>query len=379
MSAIHSSGPTRSTSAPSFETRRSDALHRVPLAVGEIVEAEAVESPSQGSARILLKGALLAARTDRIFTPGERFSARVESVKPSIILRLLAEQEPAGRLLSEHLIRYEGNPRLMSELIPALREALAQERLGSLSTILGPDTVSRLQNLLSSLTYRGAASGPDYLRRYMQDLGFFLERTLHGALGRFFGRRTAVAEAAFTLKGMLGSLMQLLRSAHGGSDKNPEANRLLVLAESLKETIEDNQVVNALLQQRGEGCRFVMPLLFPGGHGSAEVAIGGEGRSQSGREEGQNVTIAMLLDALGAVTVAASLREGGITVRINASDEDRRRFLEEHISELTDILPAAGLAVTAILCEGPATAEDGRDPLGGLRLREACQTLDVTA
>jgi len=334
-----------------------------PLSVGEVVEAEVMESSRSGKALISLKGSAIMADTELPLTKGERVAVRVAQLHPGVVLRTIhgGISERAG--VVDYLRLYRSDPKALSNLLMEGVDRFSPEKLGGLAAHLGKEDAKDIQNIFKSLIFsRENLKNPLFFKEYIHRLGYLMEQKLGEALKGRAGRRAHLADALHNLKGALTKVSGRLQSLMKTGDF-PSAGGLDGFIRSSLQTIDSHQVINYLFQEYEGKYMFQVPLLFPDSRGMAEIFVKfGDRDSQGrGRHGGKTVLFLLHMDALGDIVAEAKIETGKIHCVLKCSDKEICGFMRSFLGELRERLVALGYEIEYLECVTERDAPRMRD------------------
>jgi len=323
-----------------------------PLSVGEVVEAEIMESARYGKALILLKNSLVMAYSGLPLMKGEKIAVRVAQLHPGVVLRIVQNEISQNFRLMDYLRFYRSNPKALFEFFTEGIDRFSPEKLGELAGRLEREDVGNIRNILKSLIFsRESLKNPLFFRDYIYKFGYLMEKDLGDALKRRSGRTMSAGDASQNLKGLLlkvsGRLQSLMETG-----KLPAAEKLAGFVRSSLQTIESHQVVNYLFQEHEGKYLFQIPLLFPENTGLAEIFVkfGDRDSKGKGRWGEKSVLFLLNMDALGDIVVEAKIKRKKIGCVLKCGDENICDFIRPFLKELGEKLTALGYEIDYLKC-----------------------------
>ncbi|MBW2600078.1 MAG: hypothetical protein JRC60_08420, partial [Deltaproteobacteria bacterium] len=213
-----------------------------PLSVGEVVEAEIVESARYGKALILLKNSPVMVYSGLPFNKGEKIAVRVAQLHPGVVLRIVQNEIPQNFRLMDYLRFYRSNPKALFEFFTEGIDRFSPEKLGELAGSLAKEDVENIQNILKSLIFsRESLKNTLFFRDYVYKFGYLMEKKPGEAPKRKSGSTMNAGNASQNLKGLLikvsGSLQSLMETGN-----LPAAEKLAGFVRSSLQAIESHQV-----------------------------------------------------------------------------------------------------------------------------------------
>ena len=328
-----------------------------PLSVGEVVEAEIMESARYGKALILLKNSLVMAYSGLPLMKGEKIAVRVAQLHPGVVLRIVQNEISQNFRLMDYLRFYRSNPKALFEFFTEGIDRFSPEKLGELAGRLEKEDVGNIQNMLKSLIFsRESLKNPLFFRDYVYKFGYLMEKDLGDALKKRSSSTMDAGNASQNLKGLLikvsGSLQSLMETGNF-----PAAEKLAGFVRSSLQAIESHQVVNYLFQEYEGKYMFQIPLLFPEDMGLAEIFVKFEDRDSKGKGhwEEKRVLFLLSMDVLGDIVVETKIKRKKIGCVLKCGDENICDFIRPFLKELAEKLTALGYEMNYLKC---VTGED---------------------
>jgi len=308
-----------------------------PLSVGEVVEAEIVETPRYGKALISLKNSMVVADSGLLLKKGEKIAVRVMQLHPGVVLRIVANEISQNSRLMDCLRFYRSNPKALFEFFRDGIDRFSPENLGDLAAHLGKKNVKNIQGILKSLIFsRESLKNPLFFRDYVRRFGYSMEN---------------VRDASQNLKQLLirmsGRLQPLVKTGN-----LPAAEKLAGFIRSSLQTIDSHRVINYLFQEYDSKYMFQVPLLFPENMGLAKIFIklGDRDSKDKGRRNEKNVLFLLNMDVLGDVVVQAKIKTKKISCVLKCKDENICNFIRLFLEELGEKLTALGYDIDYLTC-----------------------------
>lgn len=307
-----------------------------PLSVGEVVEAEVMETSRYGKALISLKNNRVMADSELLLKKGEKIAVRVTQLHPGVILRIVQNEISQNFRLMDYLRFYHSNPNALFEFLIKGIERFSPENLEELAAHLGKEDIKNIRNLLKSLIFSSESfKNPLFFKDYVFNLGYLMEKknasqNLKGLLTRMSGR------------------LQLLMEARN----LPAAEKLAGFVRSSLQIIDSHQVINYLFHEYEGKYMFQVPLLFPKNKGLAEIFVkfGDRDSKGKGRRNEKNVLFLLNMDALGDIIVEAKIKTKKTSCVLKCGDENICDFIRPFLKELGDGLTALGYEIDYLKC-----------------------------
>lgn len=354
-----------------------------PLTVGQEVDAEVVEELPGGTVLVNIQGTLLEAEAPENVPVGKAFSARVEQLRPQLVLQLFGEtlQEIARDANSD---LHAQATRLLRENIP--HHTVAGESFDALTRELTsfvdqpvhealPASLMKLQALIKKLLPDQAAPTAERLVAFVRDSGLQYEAKLFHAAENNLRDLARVAEE--DLKGLLLRALRDLKTAESHdseASRSPrvEAKTSSQLLQSLGsqatvvttpssrditasltnhlEHIESQQAVNLLAQAQGEPYQLQIPLFTGQGMTTAFLSIEperqGNGETERGRNgekgKGYNILFMLDLDGFGQTRIDAHIGEKSLWVAFYVSQDNSLSLLKKELPGFHETLRVLG-------------------------------------
>lgn len=215
------------------------------FSIGALLTIDIEERVGLSELLVKINNQSFLARTNIPHSAGERLKVEVESLHPTVVLKIVQEEgSPAGKL-QEYLRYWRANPRSLNEIFIQAKE-LSKLGFNDELRLLGKEiNLDSLLKLINALTFSHEAKGGSlYLKNFIHLLGLSLENSLLRRLSQGQGK-TSTAE---TLKSAILTLLRELEALPGKSEPSPRAQLPLnilgkFLNSSLK-AIETLQAVN---------------------------------------------------------------------------------------------------------------------------------------
>jgi len=345
---------------PAIATHKLNALLQIQkkveflpsLLVGEVVEAEIMETSRYGKTLILLKNNRVMASSELLLRKGEKIAVRVAQLHPKVILNIVQDKISQNSGLMDHLRFYRSNPKALFEFFTEGIDRLSPENLGELATVLGKKEVNNIQSVLKSLIFsRESLKTPFFFRDYIYKFGYLMEKGLEEALKKKSNRTTNVRNASQNLKGQLLSVSDRLELLMGTKNFFA-AEKLAGFINSSLKTIDSHQVINYLFQEHEGKYMFQIPLLFPEKMGLAEIFVKFRDQDSKGKDSRGERSVLFLLnmDVLGDIVVDAKIKTKKIGCVLKCEDENVCDFIRPFLAELGEKLMALGYGIDCLKC-----------------------------
>ncbi|MBW2632005.1 MAG: hypothetical protein JRC90_09670 [Deltaproteobacteria bacterium] len=318
-----------------------------PLSVGEVVEAEIVESARYGKALILMKNSPVMVYSGLPLKKGEKIAVRVAQLHPRVVLHVVQNEISQKPRLMDYLRFYRSNPKALSEFFMEGIDRFNHEKLGELAGRFEKEDVRNIQNILKSLIFsRESLKSPLFFRDYIYKFGYLMEKELRETLKRRSGGTTDapqnLKELLLRVSGRLQSLMEI--------ENLPAAEKLAGFVRSSLQTIESHQAVNYLFQEYEGKYIFQIPLLFPENMGLAEIYVKFGDQEGKGRRKEKSVLFLLNMDVLGDIVVEAKIKTRKIGCVLKCGNENVCDFIRPFLQELGDRFMALGYEIDYLKC-----------------------------
>jgi len=307
-----------------------------PLSVGEVLEAEIMETTRYGKTLILLKNSIVMADSELPLKKGEKIAVRVMQLHPGVILRIVQNAISQHSGLIDYLRFYRSNPKALFEFFIEGIDRFSHKNLGKLAAHLGKEDINNIQNILNSLIFsRKSLKNPLFFRDYVHRLGYLMKKK----------------NAPQNLKGLLirmaGKLQALMETRN-----LPAAEKLAGFVRSSLQTIDSHQVINYLFKEYEGKYMFQVPLLFPENMGLAEIFVkfGDRNSKGKGHQNEKNVLFLLNMDVLGDIIVEAKIKAKKISCVLKCKDENICNFIRLFLEELGEKLTALGYDIDYLTC-----------------------------
>jgi hypothetical protein len=319
-----------------------------PLAVGQEVSAAVVEQLPNGAVLIDLQGALLEAEAPNALPPGNTFSARVEQVRPQVILRLLPETEEENRTDSVQHIHTEATRLLRARIPhhPAVAETLT-ELTQELTTLVGrplqeniPPSLTKLQEFIKTLLPDHEPPTAERLAAFIRDGGLHYE----AKLARLMESNPQALPRAVE-EDLKGLLLQALHDLESAALQQTDTTLLHHL-----EHIERQQAVNVLAQTQGEPYRVQIPFYTAQRLTTAFLAIesdsDGQGEQENGntgaQEKGYTILFFLDLEDFGQTRIEARIGKKSLRAAFYVDQSASVALLQQELPAFREILQSLG-------------------------------------
>lgn len=339
-----------------------------PLAVGEVVPALIMESRGGQQAVLLVKGSLVTAQSDLPLKRGERRMLVVEKLTPQVVFKVLSGNGLSTSHVNDALRHVRMHPQSIFQMFSEAHALLRERELSVLTDLLGKNDAEKLISLIRSLVYSGNSRGePYFLKDYLERIGFLMEHELAGAVAKRFGKAGKAQSAAETLKALLMSMGEKLRTAEAGQSRVSLGRRIGGFINDSLKAIETHQVLNSMLQECERAYVFQVPLHCAAQIRMAEICITLRDESGEGHDEERGVTSVQVfldLDSLGPLLVKTSIAAvtRSLECRIICDSDEASQCISPFLHELDEGLTSAtGCRVKELTCSVGDVGTERRD------------------
>jgi hypothetical protein len=331
-----------------------------PLTVGQELEAKIVEELADGTVLVDIEGAFLEADAPENVPVGKAFAARVEQLRPQVVLQLLNEalsdletsapselQTQVTRLLRENIPHHTVTGESLDALMRELNALVDQS-----ASVAIPASLLKLQAVIKKILPEQTALTAERLATFVRDSGLQYEAKLLRAAEQ---PPPDLPQALPRLvEGDLkGLLLQVLKDLNAARPPEAESRRtqgemetktLAQLTNHL-EHIESQQAVNVLAQAQGEPYQLQIPLFTSQGITTAFLSIEAErqgnkeGRGRN-KEKGKGYNILFMLDleGFGQTRIDAHIDEKSLWVAFYVDRDEALALLKKELGGFRETL-----------------------------------------
>ncbi len=324
--------------SPEFKLQKtSDAPLRLPgVKTGQLIRARILELLPQGSARLMVAGQQVVAKTDLPLTPGTDLLLEVGREKGGLFFKPVSKGsgvQPQSQSLP--LSPGSGNPASLAGLLSRINDHLPE--LGKLKD-------PSVRGILHTLALKSGTRDNQILPRLLENLGLSLEKKI-GTLVSAPEKNTAGPAIALLAKQDLKAAILHLLSTE---TQEPGAKPLRGISSAL----ESLQQLNT---QTGESSRFLLPFpvlageFFEFGHLFVNT---GEKGTKGKEKENRVIQIAFLMNmtSLGSVRADFSILKKEITGRFLLEDQNICDYIRSLVPELRQRLLSLNYKAGSIEC-----------------------------
>ena len=341
------------------------------ISIGDLLKATVVKNIDGDQLLIRLNDSdVIPAKSAVALQVGETMTVKVEQLRPSLTLSIISQNLPETEKVGEYLRLQRANP---TALVNMISELSARLNADSLSPFLPFHSHSNLKNILKLLEAlsmsKKTAGSNQFIRDYVGNLGLSWESSLKKAL-----TGAQVDPAKSGLKGALMTLAEECRllTANGGLIETDILTKLKAVEQmtlSSIRTIESEQVVNVLSQENEGRYLLQIPLQFPSGARTADLCIEFEekGKKEGTMANGFRVIFLLDMDALGDISIEASIHKSQVNCKILCTDHDACQFISNALTSLTEGLTGLGYRIASINCLFQKELSDVREEFNRFR------------
>jgi len=350
------------------------------LSLGEILKAVVVEKFSDNKVMLMLKNHLVLADSNVSLNASESLLVRVNQLYPKIVLRIAKNEALEAPGTDRYLAVYRYGPDALAGLITTAGEIFGPENSGWLSHYISGRDIDDVLKLINSLIFSEVTTkNPFYLKEFISNLGLLLENELVKVLKRSSGK-----EISKSLKGLLMKISRDLRGLlEGGEVIDRKAvnrlNRLALFLDKSVDTIETQQVINVLSQERENGYILQIPFLFPDGIRTGVVYFD-LGRGRRGESKGQwRIVFFLNMDALGDLMIEAGITGRKVSCLLKCEDDKIRDFISTRVEKLKGNLHSLGYELDYFTCVTEKDLSQGKNEFMKERVFHGEEMVDLFA
>lgn len=338
-------------------------LQQPPLTLGQQVTAEVIEALANGNLLVDILGTPLEAETSSQFPAGAKLTARVERLRPQLILQVLPGVDHAGasdvasglqqealHVLRANISHHASSGESLQVLEHELTALIDHPQQGEV-----PPSIAKLQTFIKTLFPHETPPTAEHLAAFIRDGGLLYESKLFHAFAEHPQAFNAVAES--DLKGLL---LQALKDVEIAQDKKATATPELVdsVVHHL-ENIENQQAVNVLAQVKGEPYQLQIPFFTQQGITTAFLSIESEGQGnkemgEGGKGEtgkGYNILFMLDLDGFGRTRIDARIGEKSLWVAFYVDQPHSVSLLKEELPTFRETLQSFGYEEVLVMAK----------------------------
>lgn len=325
-----------------------------PLALGEQMEVLVLRQSPDQKALLKLRDSVLTADAPFPLPIGGKLTVCVDQLQPTIVLRLLNQEDLASARTSDYLKFHRSNPQALKEMFINAQELFAGEQLQDLSKYLPKSDIPNVKNLLNQLILsKENLANPLFLKNYVNALGLTDERKLLNTLS---DPAVLKETPALTLKEAFQKWSSAsFRFQSFPDDTPPDIQQMIRkvadFSEQATKVIESLQIVNVLAREQDGLFTLQIPLRFPEGIKMQDIFIESD-RKKGDRVQSAQCRIVLFLDmdALGEMAVDAAVKDEGLRCTIKCQGEEVREFMHACIPQLSEKLSGAGYKGVSVQC-----------------------------
>jgi hypothetical protein len=330
------------------------------LAVGDRLQGQVARNMGGGRILVSFEGVNLEAETTMPLKDGQKIHVQVESLKPQVMLRLLAGSPAvladADKNISHYLKIFRSNPQGAADLFQSGMTMFKADGLAALSQGQLRDQVQFLDRLIQSLIFSDkTAKNPLFVRDFVQRSGLTLENILSqtSAKGDF-----VPPAGDMNLKSALLKLAADIQNGIAARSDIPEQERQTLMrladyAEKSVRTLETQQVINTVMRENEN--RFMLQIPFDLLHDTVmqdifiEFEDGGEEKNGTD-DKPFRIIFFLKLDALGEMIIDVTLKGEELLADLSCQREDIASLVRGRMDELRENLESLGFRIAAMTC-----------------------------
>ncbi len=305
------------------------------------------------------------AKTAGPLSPGDRLNVMVESLQPTLTIRVLQGQEATGQKLQQCLIPWRADPRRLLDIFTQAQALSRVEIPGELALLLKDAGLGNLLKFINSLIYSTQTKGNLlFLKEFIKNLGL----TWEGILSREFSMGRFKTSLDRPLKSSLLALSREVGILLGKPDLSSATQLLLknieqFLNSSLK-TIETLQAVNIFSWEEQNKYILQFPFLL-----GSEVRLNDlfVSREPSGKEgesaDRWQLFLYLDFDLLGELGVRIESTEGNLDCIFLSSRKEVVDYIASSLPNLTDQLVSLGYRPTSMASRWEANLKATRQEI----------------
>ncbi|HPJ95708.1 MAG TPA: flagellar hook-length control protein FliK [Syntrophales bacterium] len=332
-----------------------------PLQLGETLEAQVAQKLDAKNVVVMIKGVPVAAETTIPLQAGQKINVEVQSLRPQILLRLVAGDTGGERArIAGYLKVFRAGPQAMTELFQSAGPLFSPDSLKTLSHSLLRDRSQALGQMIRTLIFSTETmKNPLFVRDFVARAGFLLEHNLGKALTENSPGALNVQSQGDNLKSALIDLSAGIRTWLDTRPDIPEAEaakllRLAEYADRSVRTLETQQVLNVVAREQDNRFMVQVPFAFSQGPTMQDIFIEfGGSRGEEEREAGApfRVVFFLDLDALGEMMIDVGISGQDLTADLSCQKVDTVELVSSSLEELRENLDSLGFRVMRMTCD----------------------------
>jgi len=310
---------------------------------------------------VMIKGVPVAAETTIPLQAGQKINVEVQSLRPQILLRLVAGDTGGERArIAGYLKVFRAGPQAMTELFQSAGPLFSPDSLKTLSHSLLRDRSQALGQMIRTLIFSTETmKNPLFVRDFVARAGFLLEHNLGKALTENSPGALNVQSQGDNLKSALIDLSAGIRTWLDTRPDIPEAEaakllRLAEYADRSVRTLETQQVLNVVAREQDNRFMVQVPFAFSQGPTMQDIFIEfGGSRGEEEREAGApfRVVFFLDLDALGEMMIDVGISGQDLTADLSCQKVDTVELVSSSLEELRENLDSLGFRVMRMTCD----------------------------
>jgi hypothetical protein len=328
MKSVSLNGPREGQSLQN-SIRIQASPKEIHFRAGQVFQGKVVNAKPHGFIQVTTGGTTFKARTAIPLREGKSYSFQVKTAAPRIELKVVREDDPtpisAGKL-------WVSAQKERLQFVPLLRDLASSPSLKDLG------------KFIPLLLYNGPAQeDPSWFSQSLLSSGMFWENKVFRCL---LLDQPHELTATLIENDLKGTLLFLKKKMENFSSPTQDTQTAMEHIDRLLSFLDDNQTLNINILREGWGWYWFIP-----GAGRREFL---HGELFGRREESgdlHHLHMNLSFSRLGEIHVDCVLRERGISLSIQVTNERIGRFLEGNIGLLEKGIEKQGLAVKRLACE----------------------------
>ena len=356
-----SSVPTISLLSNIVRSGVESPLSKLPLqgvVLGETIEATVLEKFAGNKYTVALKNSHIPATSNVPLNIGEKLVVKVEGLQPQIILNIIDNKNQNGDAkIKGNLLQWRANPEAFLQVINKVAGFAKILDNIDLPQSFAKSDVEKLIKLFDSIILSPRTkNNPLFFKDFVSKSGLLLESSLKQSLSNYSQRGTE-KPMEDNIKALL---LKLSSSLNSILRENPEPDmeiraklaEIKVFTDEALKTIEVNQSINSVFQDRDNGLVLQVPVALADGFRLADIFITLDGKDEREKKKLSSccVVVFLDLDILGKITVNANFRERGLNCIIKCERDEIRELISNNINELKTALAQTGYRIGYIDC-----------------------------
>ena len=362
------------------------------MKVGNTVAGRVAQNLGNNQFLVSLRGVNVMAQSDLPMIKGDRFKARIEAVKPKLLLKIISSENHAGiaeqwglseeetKLLDEMsasklplnkknfdrinsvIKKFAKHPQLKADYGDLAKAAVKLERQGlehtvenmsrQLTAAKGDFNLAELMGKLSAIFGDIQKKMPPELSRFVKSLPQnFTPEALHRNLPAIVMLMGLIHESdlkELLLKGKFAKQLNLkcplLQMLAQSAETSEDISKLLVDLEAAQvRNLPENRFAN------GDAYYIQLPVYMNGDWEKMDMFFHSDNQTGD-RIDKNNASIRINLDTkyLGKVSALTEIKNGVVNVKLYMENDDIVKFVQPHLEDLNDRLDALDYDIQSI-------------------------------